>query len=105
MNNFLSLILLYFGNGIFEFFVSFHEMGVYDLPAMISYITNTTSHSLHTYIGHSMGTAASYVMATERPDIARMVRAIISLAPVAFLKHIKSPVRFFAPFTNKCEVM
>lgn len=80
-------------------------MGVYDLPAMITYITNITLQPLHTYIGHSMGTTASYVMATERPEIARMVRAIISLAPVAFLEHIKSPIRFFAPFVNEYEVI
>ncbi|XP_024882714.1 uncharacterized protein LOC112461630 [Temnothorax curvispinosus] len=84
---------------------SFHEMGVYDLPAMILYITNMTSQPLHTYIGHSMGSTASYVMATERPDIARMVRAIISLAPVAFSKHIKSPIRIFAPFVNDYEII
>ncbi|KYM84892.1 Lipase 3 [Atta colombica] len=82
---------------------SFHELGVYDLPAMISYITNTTSQKLITYIGHSMGTTASYVMAAERPDIARMVQAIISLAPVAFVEYINSPIRHFAPFVNKLE--
>lgn len=80
-------------------------MGIYDLPAMISYITNMTSQSLHTYIGHSMGTTASYVMATERPEMARMVRAIISLAPVAFVEHIKSPIRYLAPFANDYKVI
>lgn len=80
-------------------------MGIYDLPAMISYITNTTSQPLHTYIGHSMGTTVSYVMAVERPEIARMVQAIISFAPIAFLKHMKSPIRFFAPFINDYEVI
>lgn len=84
---------------------SFHEMGIYDLPAMISYITNTTSQSLHTYIGHSMGTTASYIMAAERPDIAEMVQAIISLAPVAFTEHIKSPFRYFAPFASNYEII
>ncbi|KAG5311345.1 LIP3 Lipase, partial [Pseudoatta argentina] len=84
---------------------SFHELGVYDLPAMISYITDKTSQKLHTYIGHSMGTTASYVMAAERPDIAQMAQAIISLAPVAFVEHIKSPIRYFAPFVNELEII
>lgn len=87
-----------------KFFVSFHEMGVYDLPAMISYITNMTSQPLYTYIGHSMGTTASYVMAAERPEIARMVRMIISLAPTAFMKHIKSPIRYLTPFAENIKV-
>ncbi|XP_011705054.1 PREDICTED: lipase 3-like, partial [Wasmannia auropunctata] len=83
---------------------SFHEMGIYDLPATISYIKNTTSQSLYTYIGHSMGATASYVMATERPDITRMVRTIISLAPAVFMKNIISPLfRFIAPLANEFQ--
>ncbi|CAL1684026.1 unnamed protein product [Lasius platythorax] len=53
------------------------------------------SQPLHTYIGHSMGTTCFYVMATERPEIARMVQLMISLGPGAFLNHMKSPVRQF----------
>ncbi|KAL0127522.1 hypothetical protein PUN28_003063 [Cardiocondyla obscurior] len=84
---------------------SFHEMGVYDLPAMISYITHMTSQPLHSYIGHSMGTTASYVMVAERPEIAQMVRMIISLAPTAFVKHIKSPIRLLAPFAENLQTL
>lgn len=79
---------------------SFHEMGMYDLPAMISYITNLRSQLLHTYIGHSMGTTMFYVMASSLPHIAENVKMMISLAPVAFLNHIQSPVRYFAPIAS-----
>lgn len=79
-------------------------MGVYDLPAMILYITNMTSQPLHTYIGYSMGTTTSYVMAAERPEIARMVRMIISLAPVAFLSRMESPIRLLTPFAENLKV-
>lgn len=79
-------------------------MGIYDLPAMVSYITNVRFKLLHTYIGHSMGTTAFYVMAVECPQITRMVQEMISLAPVAFMQHIKSPIRYFAPFANDYEV-
>ncbi|XP_012542574.1 lipase 3 isoform X2 [Monomorium pharaonis] len=82
---------------------SFHEMGIYDLPAMISFITNITLQPLHAYIGHSMGTTVSYVMAAERPEIAQKVRLIISLAPQAFLKHMKSPIRYLAPFAEDAQ--
>ncbi|XP_011697750.1 PREDICTED: lysosomal acid lipase/cholesteryl ester hydrolase-like, partial [Wasmannia auropunctata] len=80
-------------------------MGIYDLPATISYIKNTTSQPLYSYIGHSMGTTASYVMAAERPDIARMVGAIISLAPVVFSEHAKSPLRFIVPFADEFQII
>ncbi|XP_050454059.1 lipase 3-like [Cataglyphis hispanica] len=67
-------------------------MGIYDLPAMIKFITNMKSQPLHTYIGHSMGTTTFYVMASERPEIARMVKIMISFGPAAFTKHSKSPI-------------
>jgi len=65
---------------------------------------NETSQTLHMYIGHSMGTTAFYVMASEVPKFNRMVRVMVSFAPVAFMKHIKSPIRFFAPFAKDYEV-
>ncbi|XP_032691178.1 lipase 3-like [Odontomachus brunneus] len=84
---------------------SFHEMGIYDLPAAISYITNMRFQPIHMYIGHSMGTTAFYIMASKCPQITQMVEAMISLAPVAFVQHIKSPVRILAPFSKQYEII
>jgi lysosomal acid lipase/cholesteryl ester hydrolase len=39
---------------------SFHEMGQYDLPAMIDYIRNKTGKEKIFYIGHSQGTAQMF---------------------------------------------
>lgn len=36
---------------------SFHELGVYDLPAMIDYVLKTTNHTKFIYVGHSQGTS------------------------------------------------
>ncbi|XP_033217874.1 lipase 3-like [Belonocnema kinseyi] len=83
---------------------SFHEVGLYDLPAMISYVTKKKNQSL-IYIGHSMGTTAFYVMATQRPDMNSNVRVMFSLAPVAFMRHIKSPIRILAPLANEIELI
>ncbi|XP_072747886.1 lysosomal acid lipase/cholesteryl ester hydrolase-like [Anoplolepis gracilipes] len=77
---------------------SFHEMGIYDLPAMITYITNMRSQPLHTYIGHSMGTTTFYIMASELPMIAQNVRMMISFAPAAFISHMTSPVKYLVSF-------
>ncbi|KAJ8673200.1 hypothetical protein QAD02_004462 [Eretmocerus hayati] len=68
---------------------SWHEMGVYDLPASVKYITNRTNKNL-IYVGHSMGTIASYVMAIENPDVASKVNAIYSFSPVAFVSKAAS---------------
>ncbi|XP_070157969.1 uncharacterized protein [Polyergus mexicanus] len=77
---------------------SFNKMGIYDLSAMITFITNTRSQPLHTYIGHSMGTTSFYIMASERPEIARMVKMMISFAPAVFISHMKSPLKYFLSY-------
>ncbi|XP_072762549.1 uncharacterized protein [Anoplolepis gracilipes] len=79
---------------------SLHEMGIYDLPAMITFITNVKSQPLYTYIGHSMGTSNFYIMASQRPEIARMVQMMISFGPGAFLDHMKSPLRYYLLWSN-----
>ncbi|XP_044018722.1 lipase 3-like isoform X1 [Aphidius gifuensis] len=78
---------------------SFHEMGFYDLPAAITHVKNISGQKI-IYIGHSMGTTMSYIMASERPDVAKNIRFMMSLAPVAFMSHLKSPLRIIGPFAN-----
>ncbi|KAL6417512.1 hypothetical protein ACFW04_012680 [Cataglyphis niger] len=83
---------------------SFNELGIYDLPAMITFITKKRSQPLHTYIGHSMGTTTFYVMSSERPEITGMVKLMISLAPTAFINHMRSPIRYLIPFWKMFQV-
>ncbi|KAL6431795.1 hypothetical protein ACFW04_007355 [Cataglyphis niger] len=73
---------------------SFNELGIYDLPAMITFITNKRSQPLHMYIGHSLGSTCFFVMATERPEIVPMVKMMISFAPTVFMKYMTSPLRY-----------
>ncbi|XP_025266474.1 uncharacterized protein LOC105255041 isoform X2 [Camponotus floridanus] len=75
-----------------KFFNSFDEIDIYDVSAMVTFITNLRSQPLHTCIGHSMGTTCFYIMASERPEIARMVKMMINFGPVVFLNHIQSPI-------------
>ncbi|XP_029176125.1 uncharacterized protein LOC114944406 isoform X2 [Nylanderia fulva] len=83
---------------------SFHEMGIYDLPAMIKFITNMKSQPLHTYVGHSMGTTSFYIMASERPEIARMVQKMINFAPAVFLDQVESPIKYIFPFWKEIKM-
>ncbi|XP_065217917.1 lipase 3-like [Planococcus citri] len=71
---------------------SWHEMGVYDLPASIDYILAATKQKDLIYVGHSMGTTMFYVMASVRPQYNSKIRLMISLSPVAYMGHIKSSV-------------
>ncbi|XP_014204869.1 lipase 3-like [Copidosoma floridanum] len=82
---------------------SWHEMGTFDLPAAISYITKLTQLENVSYIGHSMGTTMFYVMAIEKPEVASKINVMLSLAPVAFVGHMKSPIRLLVPFIREAE--
>ncbi|XP_025265045.1 lipase 3-like isoform X2 [Camponotus floridanus] len=82
---------------------SFHEMGIYDLPAMITFITNMRSQPLHTYIGHSMGTTSFFIMASERSKIAQMVQMMVGLAPAVLVNHLQSPLQYLFPFKSEIK--
>ncbi|XP_072761544.1 lipase 3-like [Anoplolepis gracilipes] len=84
---------------------SYNEMGIYDIPAMITFITNMRSQPLHTYIGYSMGAGSFYIMASEHPEIAQMVEMMISLAPGVFLNHMQSFIQYLVPFKDEVKTM
>lgn len=67
---------------------SFHEKGVYDVPATIDFILERTGHDDLLYVGHSMGTTAFFVMLSERPAYNVKVRAMSALAPVSFMTKV-----------------
>lgn len=69
---------------------SWHEIGVYDLPATIDFILEKTKHKRLHYIGHSQGTTAFLVMASEMPAYNDKIILFTALAPVAYLKNIRS---------------
>lgn len=80
-------------------------MGVYDLPAIIDYILAETKVSKLHFIGHSQGTSAFFVMASERPEYNQKIEIMHALAPIAFVKHLISPpLRALAPFVFSAKV-
>ncbi|KAJ8675723.1 hypothetical protein QAD02_011509 [Eretmocerus hayati] len=79
---------------------SWHELGIYDLPAMINYITDLKKDNLF-YIGHSMGASSLCVMAIERPEVAKKVRAMIGLAPAVYVYRMKASIRMLSPFSRE----
>ncbi|XP_049938991.1 lipase 3-like [Schistocerca serialis cubense] len=80
---------------------SWHEHGIYDMPAQIDHVLNATGHKQIFYIGHSMGTTMFYVGMSLKHDYNEKIRAMFSLAPIAFMNHMKSPLfRILAPLTS-----
>ncbi|XP_022182087.1 gastric triacylglycerol lipase-like [Myzus persicae] len=82
---------------------SFHEMGIYDLPATIDYILERTNQSQLYYIGHSMGSCMFFVMCSMRPEYNHKIRAQISLAPVAYVHHMTSVLNSLVPYAYQIQ--
>ncbi|XP_076303832.1 lipase 3 [Lasioglossum baleicum] len=83
---------------------SWHEMGIYDLPAMIDHILKVTGQKKIMYVGHSQGGTTFLVMASERPDYQEKIEAAFPLAPASFMSHMTNPfMKLLAPFVNSIE--
>jgi len=80
---------------------SFDEMAKYDIPAVIDKMLNVTGFEQIYYIGHSMGTAASFALLSTQPKYNRIIRTNFALAPIAQLQNVRSPIRLFAPLTTR----
>lgn len=79
---------------------SWHELGIYDLPAAIDYILLETGHATLFYIGHSQGGTSFYVMTSEKPEYNKKIRAHFSLAPAVYMKHAPHPLfQLSGPFS------
>lgn len=84
---------------------SWHEIGYYDLPAMIDYVLDETGVPKIQYVGFSQGTTAFWVMTSTKPEYNDKIKAMQALAPVGYVGNIRSPlIRAIAPFTNSLEV-
>ncbi|XP_029680407.1 lipase 3-like [Formica exsecta] len=85
---------------------SWHEIGIYDLPAMIDYVLETTGQEKLFYLGHSQGTTSFFVMATEVPEYQDKIKAMFAMAPIAYCGRMKSPfMQLLAQFSNTIDIM
>lgn len=84
---------------------SLDEIGYYDLPASIDYVLNHTGESKVHYIGHSQGTTAFFIMASERPEYQNKIQTMHAMAPAVFLTHMTSPLmRLATQLTTQIHV-
>ncbi|CAH1401154.1 unnamed protein product [Nezara viridula] len=82
---------------------SFHESGIYDLPAAIDKILEVRKVEKIFYIGHSLGTITFAVMGTMKPEYNNKVEAAMFMSPVVYLKAVnKLPplIARIAPIRN-----
>lgn len=84
---------------------SWHEMGTIDLPAMIDYVSAVTNQRRMHYCGHSQGTTAFFVMASQLPEYNDRIISMNALAPIAYMGNLRSPfVRSAAFFLGTLDV-
>ncbi|ODN01192.1 Lipase 3 [Orchesella cincta] len=76
---------------------SFHEMGIYDVPAVTDKILSETKTSKIFYIGHSMATTQYFVALSELPEMNDKIEAAFLLAPIAYIGHMNNGLRLVAP--------
>ncbi|CAD7082798.1 unnamed protein product [Hermetia illucens] len=85
---------------------SWHEIGVFDLPAMIDYVLEQTRETSLHYIGHSQGTTSFFVMSSVRPEYGQKIKVMHALAPVAFMSNAPSPFfKALAPLVGSAGTM
>ena len=53
---------------------SWDQMGEFDLPALIEYVTSQSVQDEIFYIGHSMGTTSFMVMANKHPQLQEKIK-------------------------------
>lgn len=72
---------------------SWHQIGVYDLPAMIDYILSHTGQDKLIYIGHSQGVTSMFVLLSKRPEYNKKIIILHAIAPPIIMKyhHIVTP--------------
>ncbi|XP_055918358.1 lipase 3-like [Eupeodes corollae] len=75
---------------------SWHELGIFDMPAMIDYVLGKTNQDQLHFIGHSQGATVFFVLLSELPKYNAKFKTSFMLAPIAFVGHIKSPIGFIA---------
>ncbi|KAG6572522.1 putative lipase [Phytophthora cinnamomi] len=69
---------------------SWEDMGLYDLPAMINYVRDTSGRPTISYVGHSQGVTQALVGFAANQTLAKSVSYFGALAPVSWLGHSKA---------------
>lgn len=80
---------------------SFHEIGLYDVPAMFDFMLQETKSSQAYYVGHSQGATSLMVLLSLRPEYNDKIIQAHLMAPAVFMNNMPHPiVRFFASELN-----
>ncbi|CAG9781851.1 unnamed protein product [Diatraea saccharalis] len=80
---------------------SWHEIGLFDLAAVIDYIKDRNDNDVQlNFIGYSMGATALLVLLSVLPEYNFSVKIAILLAPLVFMHEVKGPLQLIAEHYN-----
>lgn len=83
---------------------TFIEMGKYDLPAVIDYITKVTKKEQLVYVGHSEGVTALLVLMAKDPRYNSKIKVGFGMSPAAWMNHARLPMvtlqKIIAPYID-----
>uniref|UniRef100_A0A8C3TPC7 Lipase n=1 Tax=Catharus ustulatus TaxID=91951 RepID=A0A8C3TPC7_CATUS len=68
---------------------SFHEMAMYDLPAMVGFILMQTEQEKLFYVGHAQGSSLGFIAFSSLPHLAEKIKLFFALAPVYTFHHVR----------------
>lgn len=88
---------------------SWHEIGIYDIPAIVDHMLSKTNQKKLTYIGFSQGTTSFLAFASMRPEYNDKLLDVHLLAPVSSLKNTRKTLyitlaRFYTPLKRILEI-
>ncbi|XP_043465860.1 lipase 1-like [Leptopilina heterotoma] len=72
---------------------SFHEIGLYDHPAMIDFILKETKEKRLFHVCHSEGCTELFVMASLRPEYNQKIKLSVNLSPSVLYGHAPLTLR------------
>lgn len=77
---------------------SIHEQGAYDVHAFVNHIKTETKQKV-IYIGHSLGTTASFVyQAVRTKEANENLKVAILMAPVMYIRNTRMVYRYLFRF-------
>jgi len=69
---------------------TYDEMALYDIPAILTYVTQTTGQPQVAYVGHSQGTTQMFGAASLSADVRAKISVFVALAPACYFQHQSS---------------
>ncbi|NXE47897.1 LIPM Lipase, partial [Casuarius casuarius] len=71
---------------------SFHEMAMYDLPAMVDFLLQKIGQQKLYYIGHAQGNSLGFIAFSAMLQLAEEIRLFFGLAPLHTFHQVRGPI-------------